>query len=58
MDWAGLAVVLGAVAATVLVIVPCVCRRCQCQEEEERRPIEQTHRRSWNVEQQSHRSTD
>jgi hypothetical protein len=30
MDWAELAaVVLGAVAATVLVIVPCVCRRCQ-----------------------------
>jgi hypothetical protein len=29
MDWAGLAVVLGAVAATVLVIVPWSCRRCR-----------------------------
>lgn len=45
MDWpmaiAGLAVLLGTVAITVLLTVPWACRRCQGDEEDER-PTDQT----------------
>lgn len=55
-DWIGLAVVLGAVAVTILVTVPWTCRRCQC--EEEGRQGAETYRRAWNAERQTHRSDD
>lgn len=47
MDWAGLAVVLGAVTLTIMLTVPWACRRCQCEEDDRANQTHDARRTRW-----------